>query len=269
MTAPYDPDVDVERIDDAGAFLDAARPLLLSDEARHNLLLGIAGTLRDHPGVYPEYRLWLVRSGNGVVGAALRTAPFNLILTRPKDDLALHSLADAIDDELPGVTAALPEVETFAAAWAAKTGCALRRRRSQGVYALERVAPVPTPSGRMRPATADDRPLVLAWLEAFAREALGDHAGGESMESLVDHRLSAAGAGFVLWEDEDEPVSISGFGGQTPNGIRVGPVYTPPELRGRGYASALVAELSARLLDDGRTFCFLYTDLANPTSNRI
>ena len=31
----------------------------------------------------------------------------------------------------------------------------------------------------------------------------------------------------------------------------------------------LVAELSRQLLDDGRDYCFLYTDLANPTSNRI
>ena len=64
-------------------------------------------------------------------------------------------------------------------------------------------------------------------------------------------------------------VSVSGWGGPTPNGIRVGPVYTPPELRGRGYATALVAELSQTLLDGGRSFVFLYTDLANPTSNAI
>jgi hypothetical protein len=46
-------------------------------------------------------------------------------------------------------------------------------------------------------------------------------------------------------------------------------VYTPPELRGRGYASALTAHVSAEQLAAGRSFCFLYTDLANPTSNRI
>ena len=75
--------------------------------------------------------------------------------------------------------------------------------------------------------------------------------------------------GFLLWEDGGQTVSISGWGGPTPNGIRIGPVYTPPELRRRGYASALVAELTKRLLDGGRKFCFLFTDLANPTSNSI
>jgi uncharacterized protein len=62
---------------------------------------------------------------------------------------------------------------------------------------------------------------------------------------------------------------MSGYGGETPSGIRIGPVYTPPESRGRGYASTLVAEQSRTLLDAGRAFCFLYTDLDNPTSNAL
>ena len=64
-------------------------------------------------------------------------------------------------------------------------------------------------------------------------------------------------------------MSLTGVGGLTPHGIRVGPVYTPPELRGRGYASNLVAAASQAALDDGRRALFLFTDLANPTSNRI
>jgi len=74
--------------------------------------------------------------------------------------------------------------------------------------------------------------------------------------------------GIVVWE-EGEPVSLAGFGGPTPNGIRIGPVYTPPGLRRRGYASALTAALTQQLLDGGRRFCFLFTDLANETSNSI
>jgi predicted GNAT family acetyltransferase len=62
---------------------------------------------------------------------------------------------------------------------------------------------------------------------------------------------------------------MAGFGGLTPNGIRIGPVYTPPDERRRGYGSALTAALTQQLLDGGRRFCFLFTDLANPTSNRI
>ena len=87
---------------------------------------------------------------------------------------------------------------------------------------------------------------------------------------MVAQRLGPApDSGFVLWEDEGEPVSATGFGSPTPNGSRIGPVYTPPERRGHGYASVLVAEVSQAQLDAGKRFCFLYTDLANPTSNKI
>ena len=72
-----------------------------------------------------------------------------------------------------------------------------------------------------------------------------------------------------MWEVGGQVVSLSGFGGPTPNGIRIGPVYTPPEHRGRGYATTLVADLSRHQLTGGRRLCFLHTDLANLTSNAI
>ena len=256
-------------VDDAAAFLEAAAPLLLSDEARHNLILGLAGTLRDDPALYPEHRLWLVEDGEEVVGAALQTPPYNLVLARPRSNAALEQLAAEVDGDFPGVVGALPEVEVFVAAWAKKTGAVAQLVHRQGLYALERVRPVSAVPGQMRPATQDDRRLLLDWWRAFAVEALHDDAPDEErIVSAVDHRLSSPRAGLALWED-GEPVSLAGFGGGTPNGIRIGPVYTPPDRRGRGYASALVAELSSELLSAGRRFCFLYTDLANPTANKI
>ena len=139
-----------------------------------------------------------------------------------------------------------------------------------GVYALERVQPVPPAPGSSRPATRDDEALLLDWMVAFGEEVLEENDPGRTeARAAVEHRLAGHDGGFILWEDEGRVVSVSGWGGPTPNGIRVGPVYTPPELRGRGYATALVAELSQTLLDGGRRFVFLYTDLANPTSNAI
>ncbi len=113
-----------------------------------------------------------------------------------------------------------------------------------------------------------DRPLALAWLNAFLVEAIGETAV-EDAESTLEHRLSDPHGGIVLWEVGGAPVSLAGFGGPTANGIRVGPVYTPRELRRRGYGTALTARLTRSLLDHGRRFCFLFTDLANPTSNGI
>ncbi len=268
--------MDAARLEDAAEFLAAAEPLLLADEARHNLILGIAGTIRDTVDLYPVRSFWLVRDGGEAVAAALRTPPYNLILARPRSPEALATLADAVaGEELPGVVGAVPEVEEFAELWSRRTGIATHANMRQGIYALEQVEPPPAPSGLARVADPEDRELALRWWIAFGDEVL--HEGGpgrEQAEATLDHRLSSATAGLVLWEDGGEAVSLAGWGGATPHGIRIGAVYTPPELRGRGYATALTAEVSQRLLDgrlfDGnRRFCFLYTDLANPTSNAI
>jgi hypothetical protein len=267
--------VEVVRLDDAAAFLAEAEPLLLADEARHNLILGIAGTIRDSPDHYPPRSLWLVRDEDGVAAAALRTRPYNLILAAPRSEDALASLARDIAEDLPGVVGAEPEVVAFADLWSQQTDLRARTTMRQGIYALEQVGPLPAVPGSARVATEGDRELAVRWSVAFAAEAL--HEGGpgaDRAEEMVDYRLSFPTSGILLWEDGGEPVSLAGWGGPTPNGIRIGPVYTPPELRGRGYATALTAELSQRLLDgrlfEGRRrFCFLYTDLANPTSNAI
>jgi hypothetical protein len=267
--------IDVKRTDDAAAFLAKAEELLLADEARHNLILGIAGTVRDAPDLYPLRSFWLARHGSQVVGAAMRTPPYNLILARPSSPAALEALAAAVSEELPGVVGCVPESEEFAELWAARAGIRARTNMRQGVYALEQVEPLSAAPGSPRVATAGDRELALRWWIAFGDEVL--HEGGpgrENAAAMIDHRLASPRSGILFWEDEGVPVSLAGWGGPTPNGIRVGPVYTPPELRGRGYATALTAELSLRLLDGrlfegGRRFCFLYTDLANPTSNAI
>ena len=263
--------MNVEHFTEAADFLAKAEPLLLADEARHNLLLGLTGTVRDTPDLYPERHMWLVVDGGRPVAAALRTPPYNLIIGRPESEAALAELADAVvGQELPGVVGATPEVGAFADLWAARAGATATLSMRQGVYALEKVESLPPVAGEPRVATMADRELVLGWWIAFGEEVL--HEGGpgrDRAEVTVDHRLSSPDTGMLLWDDGGETVSLAGWGGRTPNGIRVGPVYTPPELRGRGYATAVTADLSRRLLADGHRFCFLYTDLANPTSNAI
>lgn len=257
--------MEVVQLSDPAAFLDRAAPLLLADEARHNLILGIAGTLRDHAEMYPDYALWLVEEAGSAIGAALRTRPLNLVLARGSDD-AIRLLAAAIDEELPGVVGAVPEVEGFVAA----LGAQAEPRVRQGIYALRTVRPPRPVAGRPRPATRADRPILLDWWRAFGIEALGESEPDENrIARNIDHKLSEPAGEIALWEVDGRPVSAVGFGSPTPTGVRIGPVYTPPELRGRGYASALTAHVSAEQLAAGRSFCFLYTDLANPTSNKI
>jgi uncharacterized protein len=108
----------------------------------------------------------------------------------------------------------------------------------------------------------------VAWLDAFTAEAVRGIPVTDAAEA-ADRYLRRAGRVAYIWEDAGEMVSLAGVNGPTPRGIRIGPVYTPPHLRGRGYASNLVAVVSQHQLDAGRSFCFLFTDLTNPTSNAI
>ena len=266
--------MEVVAFTDPVAFRERVSPFLLTDEARHNLLLGIAGALVERPEVYPAFHLWLVEdAARSVVGAATLTPPFNLVIARPAVEDVPVELAKEVHAEgvrPPGVSGAEPEAQAFADAWCALTGATATRRMAQRIYRLTEVRPVPPIPGAMREATAADRGLLLAWMVTFAGEALVDREGEtERIERLLDARLVSNETGYFLWEDQGVPVCLVGTGGPTPNGVRIGPVYTSPAFRGRGYASALTAAVSALSLQRGRRFCFLYTDLANPTSNAI
>lgn len=263
----------VRRFDDPTAFQEAATPYLLRDEARHNLLFGISTTLIQRPDLYEAFDLWVVSEEDEVTAVALRTHPFNLVLAQPSSDTALDMLVDRLVQErqvIPGVIAAIPELEAFVGAWTSENALDATRVLRHGVYELREVLPVPAAPGNARPVTPRDREQVIPWIIAFAEEALPEDNETERQIRLVEARLAATGdAGLWFWEDGGRPVSISGYGGATPNGMRIGPVYTPPELRGRGYATTLVAEQSRWLLGTGRTLCFLYADLDNPTSNAL
>lgn len=263
----------VRRFDDPVAFRDTATGYLVRDEARHNLILGIATTLIQRPELYDAFDLWVVSEGDDVAGAALRTHPLNLVLARPSSDEALDALVDRLlheGQELPGVVAAIPELEAFVGAWTSENDLDATRVLRHGIYELHDVQPLPAAPGRARAVTPEDRDHVIPWIVAFAEEALPEDDGAERQIRFVESRLAATDdAGLWFWEDGGRPVCISGYGGATPHGIRIGPVYTPPELRGRGYATTLVAEQSAWLLGTGRSMCFLYADLDNPTSNAL
>jgi uncharacterized protein len=265
--------MEVLRIGDAVEFLRLAGGLLERDEARNQLPLGIAGSLLARPDAFEVVRFWVVRDGDEPVAAAVRTDSFNLVLGDPSSEAALGPLLEAVvadDPEVPGIVGNVPFVEPAAERLASAGGRTAERILSQGVYGLTAVRDVARAPGEPRPATPKDRGLLLDWLRAFVTESVPEaEKTFRRMERTLDSRFGIGSAGFWLWGDGGRPVSLAGFSGPTPTGIRIGPVYTPPELRRRGYATTLVADLSAWLLERGHRTCFLYTDLANPTSNRI
>jgi uncharacterized protein len=220
--------------------------------------------------VFPERRFWTVHEGARVVAAALRTPPHNLVLSQLDEPRWVAALASDVlaGDDLPGVLGPVGAARTLAERWSERTGRAAVCTRQERIFRLDRVTPPRPAPGRYREAEERDRARLVAWLEAFTAEAI---PGGpvSDVDQHADRYLRRAGRVAYLWEDAQEVVALAGIGGLTPHGIRIGPVYTPPHLRGRGYASNLVAAVSQLQLDTGRSFCFLFTDLANPTSNAI
>jgi predicted GNAT family acetyltransferase len=255
-----------EHVDD---FLEAAGSFLGKREAEHNLIFGVCSNLRDTPEAFsaPPY-MATVLDGDRVVAAALQTPPYQLILSEIDDPAATGILArDVLDRDLPGVVGPVEHVGRFVEERAALGGPPAHLHFSERIFRLARVIPPRPVTGRARIAESGDRVLVAAWLDAFMREALGEPEPSD-IEGMTDRWLARRGRTLHLWED-GEVVSLAGVGSPTPNGIRIGPVFTPPEARDRGYASALVAAASQGELDAGRRFCFLFTNLANPTANHI
>jgi GNAT superfamily N-acetyltransferase len=249
----------------AGEFL-AAR------EAEHNLIFGICSQIEADPTQYPEPPyLGAVLDGDRVVGAAIQTPPWRVVLSVMDEPAAVEALAvNLAGRSIPGAVGPAESAGAFAAAWSRSAGVAAALTRHERAFRLRRVRPPRPAPGAMVRAEASHRPTLRAWVEAFHDEAIGPGgAPPQDFEALTDRWVRGLGRTPYLWVDEGRPVSLAGAGGLTPNGIRVGPVYTPPELRGRGYASNLVAEVSQLQLDSGRTFVFLFTDLANPTANKI
>jgi predicted GNAT family acetyltransferase len=261
----------IERFDEPARFFAHVGEFLARHEAEHNLILGFREPLERDAHAYGDEDPYLVavHLEGEVVAAAARTPPHNLVLSRAFDEAVDAVLADllASGTELPGVGGPVAAAERFARGWARATGATARLAMAERAYEATEVQPPPSVPGRMRTYGAADRATAIAWMDAFFAEALPGGAEAEG-EAFVVHRLSTPGGGLVFWDD-DGPVSLAGFTGPTPTGIRIGPVYTPPPLRGRGYGSALTAALTEELLAGGRRACFLFTDLSNPTSNSI
>jgi predicted GNAT family acetyltransferase len=167
---------------------------------------------------------------------------------------------------LPGVNGDMTAAEQFVAQWQQYTGAVAAVHQHTRLYRLgDLVPPRPAPPGHPRIAGRADRDQLTAWFTAFMTEA-GALVERDS-EQEVDDRIGYGG--LTLWETGGAAVSMAGRTRRVAGMIRVGPVYTPPELRRRGYGGAATAAVTQAALDEGVAEVLLFTDLANPTSNAL
>ncbi|MCB0549075.1 MAG: GNAT family N-acetyltransferase [Phaeodactylibacter sp.] len=254
----------------AVSFLNDNLALLEREEAANNLILGIALGIHQGISVFKDAHFWGISKGGRPVYCAVQTPPRNLLVYgNPEDAEAcaglIHGLVVRQGMEVPGVIGPRAVIEPFVMAWQKKTGGSWQMKQAMGVFQLDKVIPPAGCGGRLRAVGPEDQALAYEWICAFQLEALGER-GEEFAQQLVKRHLERGDLFF--WEDPG-PVSMAAATRPTRNGITINAVYTPPEHRGKGYASNCVAQLSQNMLDKGHLFCALFTNLNNPTSNKI
>jgi predicted GNAT family acetyltransferase len=239
----------------------------------HNVFLTIleAKQLGRTPASGGDQWIRAVDERGDVVGAAMQTPPHELLLGEVTEPVA-RAIADFAAEQLPPVTGAVATTEVsgwFAHRYAEAAGTPVHARNSSRIFRLdaEPTLPFDVP-GAAREATAADRDLLIAWADAFAAEAEPVRARVDNSRP-VDGRLLLGGGLLWLWEDGDDPVAMAWITPPVAGMARINAVYTPPDRRGRGYASGCVAAASRHAQTALSSTCMLYTDLANPTSNKI
>lgn len=266
-------------LDEAGEWL-AREPVVgtvVATMAQRRIAAASAG----HP--LPSEDWWLVvregdSGGDRVVGAAMRSVPFEPrpLFILPMPDEAATALARALverEEPVDALNGALPATEACAAELGRLTGRRPHVAVHSRLHQADSVVRPEPPAGRLRQATTADVDLARAWFGAFLADAdaqagrpSGSHAG--EVPSPDEMRSRLADGQIWLWEVDDQPVHLTVLNPPSFGVARIGPVYTPEEHRGHGYAGATVAALTARVLEAGDVPC-LFTDQANPVSNAL
>ncbi|MFF7976818.1 GNAT family N-acetyltransferase [Streptomyces sp. NPDC007905] len=259
--------------DDLDEFLSRAGGFLRSRPALHTVPLTVTDALRTRClhvyGAQAPVFGWL-GDDKGEVRAALFHTPPHPVNVTPLTGREAEALASGLADlgrAVSGVSAERDTAAAFADAWHRRSGASGRLLERKRLYRLGRLRePRPLPPGRPRVAGAGDRELLMRWKREFA-DAAGLRAGQDPAE-WADARI--AYGGITLWQAPDgTPVSMAGVTPRIAGQVRVAPVYTPAHLRGRGYAGAVTTEVSRVAVERGAGEVFLFTDLANPTSNGL
>ncbi len=255
--------VSVRHEQDPRRVLTVAEPFLESDPVQHNLILTL---LHRCAALGATGRFWLAEQGVDVVGVVFQWPTHFFATVTPMPPAVVDTVVDAIVDagmELPGVNGEVTTSARFAGRWTERTRGSASATDPSRLYALDRVVPPPIPSSGVARRVEDaDRDLVVDWFAAFGVET------GEALASDPSAVLRRIGAGELSVWDDDGPVAVAGCSTPVAAATRIGPVYTPPDRRGRGYASALVGALAGSAQDAGLG-CLLYTQLENATSNAI
>jgi predicted GNAT family acetyltransferase len=266
---------------DPTAFLASAEETLAADPLVSTVMATVTSRMVGEPAPTDRPQWWaVVRDEHGeIAGLAMRTAPTppHPMFVLPMPDDAALALARAIHaraERIGGLNGSLPAAEVMAGELARLQGGTVEVAQHTRLFELGELRPPAGVPGHLREATLEDFDLAKAWVDRFMYDAdvqAGRDPGAHGREEVSpeDLRRRIEQQCYWFWlDDAGERVHLTGANPPSYGVARIGPVYTPPEQRRRGYAGAAVAEVSQMFLDQGARVC-LYTDQANPTSNGI
>jgi predicted GNAT family acetyltransferase len=261
MNLVFDPDI--------SSFLDGAKELE-KNATLHSFILSLVGRYKESNK--PLARMVRATNINGeLIVAGIQTELERALIISQTDAAEAKSfctlLAENIPD-LPGINGPVPGVDCFASSWSQMKSCESKLGTNMRLFELTTVILPKQISGMFRLAQTKDEKIIFNWLRAFHSEAVPNDPILSDDELIKNLREGIEKNQFFVWEDEGKLVSLVGSRRETSTDRWIAPVYTPPELRGRGYASFLVASVSQIIVDSGKK-AMLFTDLTNPTSNSI
>lgn len=262
--------MDCKLLREGAAFLDAAGEFLAGKEAENTVLLGAVLRCRRKPPTGAA--MVIVRDGDDVRLVAIMTPPHALALSAGDPDAIPH-LVDALHQahiRPPGVFGGEPMADRFAALWTDRVPAATEPALRTILYRTSSIKLPRNVPGELRRASDADVEWLAVWQRRFAEQAsLSAAELTAEMRAVVAARLKRGEMFF--WALDGRPVSSAAFTTTTPAGDagRINAVFTLEEERGKGYASACVAALSCRLLEQGWRYCLIFADRFNPTTTRI
>ncbi|MHA2238728.1 MAG: GNAT family N-acetyltransferase [Candidatus Hodarchaeales archaeon] len=260
---------------DISMFTNLVDSFLQQNEAENNLLFGILSRLKNNIHTYSDTEkpvFITVSKNNKVELVSIRTPPHNQLLSYTDKLNTINFLVEELSkiaSDLPGVMGFKAGALRFAQRWVLKNNISYKLDMHERIYQLDKVNKETLGPNHFSLAIPDEKKLLLNYLEAFIKEALPKTSPEEIKRSQKRLELAIENQKVYVLKIKEKIVSMVQRAGETPNGQTINMVYTPPAERRKGYATETVAKVSQKILHEGKKYCFLFTDLTNPTSNKI
>jgi GNAT superfamily N-acetyltransferase len=246
-------------------FAPVARSVYLPDPVTYTVELT---TLRTPPA--EGCPVMVSVTDGAALGAAVQLGDAALLTTGLPPACAADVAAALTRDHsaLPGVRGTRDSTTAFATAWSEATGMPAELTEVEPLYRLDALVPPAGVPGEGRLAVGREVDLLVDWLDGFFVEAFGAPSDRDARRAYL-HQIALTDGDIVLWTTGGTPVSMARVHAPLAGMSRIGPVYTPREHRGHGYAAAVTAAAARHAHHRGADDVVLFADATNAVANRV